>query len=312
MRLVRRRLDVSFVVIAYNMERELPRTLQSLSRAYQIGTSGISYEVLVVDNGSHPPFGKERVEAYGQDFRYFYLDNASVSPAHALNFGARQARGDILCLMIDGARIASPGILRWAKAAFAAFADPTVAVLGWHLGPDLQNRSVAGGYDQTQEDALLHSVGFPADGYRLFEISVFAGSCIHGWFMPSGESNALFLRQESYWSMGGYDEQFDLEGGGLLNLDLFRRAVLREGTELVVLLGEGMFHQVHGGIATNAGEALLKTNIELWRAQYKRIRGEDFSPPRKRPVYLGTVPTTALNSLAESARTAAADPCAWD
>jgi len=87
---------------------------------------------------------------------------------------------------------------------------------------------------------------------------------------------------------------------------------LREGTELVVLLGEGMFHQVHGGIATNAGEALLKTNIQLWRAQYKCIRGEDFSPPRKRPVYLGTVPATALNSVAESARTAAAAPCAWD
>ena len=193
------------------MERELPRTLQSLSRAYQIGTSGISYEVLVVDNGSHPPFGKERVEAYGQDFRYFYLDNASVSPAHALNFGARQARGDILCLMIDGARIASPGILRWAKAAFAAFADPTVAVLGWHLGPDLQTvQSPAGTTRRRRTPSCTASAFLLTDTpIRDFGLRrILYTRVVHA---KRGEQRPL-PAPESYWSMGGYDEQFDWRG----------------------------------------------------------------------------------------------------
>ncbi|QBQ53551.1 glycosyltransferase family A protein [Nitrosococcus wardiae] len=308
----RKPVELSFIVITYHMERELPRTLQSLSRSYQLGSAGINYEVLVVDNGSRPPFGKERVEAYGENFRYLYLENAPSSPAYALNQGVENSRGAIVCLMIDGARIASPGLVRWASAAFRIFADPTVSVLGWHLGPDLQNRSITAGYNQQKEDALLAEIDFPQDGYRLFETSVFAGSCQGGWFLPIGESNAIFLRRESYWSINGYDERFDATGGGLVNLDFYRRAVLRDKAELVILLGEGVFHQIHGGIATNAGEERLKRNIQSWRAQYKKIRGIDFAPPKKRPIYLGTLPAAVLPSVEESARKAAANPAAWE
>ncbi|MGH8552149.1 MAG: glycosyltransferase family 2 protein, partial [Methylococcales bacterium] len=132
-------MDISFVVITFNMDRELPRTLLSLSRNYQLATQGIEYEILVVDNGSRPPFGRERVEGRGPEFHYLYLENPLPSPAFALNQGVRQAHGKIVCLMIDGARIATPGLVRWAYAAFQAFEDPTVGVLGWHLGPQLQN-----------------------------------------------------------------------------------------------------------------------------------------------------------------------------
>ncbi|WP_157862598.1 glycosyltransferase family 2 protein [Nitrosococcus halophilus] len=308
----RKPVDLSFIVITYNMDRELPRTLQSLSRRYQLGADGVNYEVVVVDNGSRPPFGRERVEAHGDNFRYLYLENAPPSPAYGLNQGVKNSRGAIVCLMIDGARIASPGLVRWASGAFRIFDDPTVSVLGWHLGPQLQNYSVAEGYNQGKEDALLAGIGFPQEGYRLFEIAVLAASCQDGWFLPMGESNAIFLRRESFWNLGGYDERFDLAGGGLVNLDFYRRAVLRDKAELVTLLGEGVFHQIHGGIATNSGEAQWQQNIQSWRAQYKELRGVDFAPPKKRPIYLGTLPTAVLPSLEESARKAAANPAAWE
>jgi len=105
-----------------------------------------------------------------------------------------------------------------------------------------------------REDALLAAIHWPEDGYRLFEIAIFAGSCVGGWFRPIGESNAVFICRDAYIRLGGFDERFDLPGGGFVNLDFFRRAVLREGSELVVLLGEGTFHQLHGGIATNTGD----------------------------------------------------------
>ncbi len=308
---LRRQVALSFIVVAYQMERELPRTLHSLSKAYQLDGDRIDYEVIVVDNGSKPPFGREGVERHGGYFRYFYLEDAPPSPAFALNYGVKRSRGAIVCLMIDGARIASPGLVRLARAAFRAFADPSVAVMGWHLGPKLQNFSVAEGYDQAAEDRLLESIGFPQDGYRLFEIAVPAGSCLGGWFAPMAESNALFLRRRTYLKLGGYDERFDAPGGGLVNLDFYRRAVLRENAELVVLLGEGTFHQLHGGVATNSGQAQWQRSIELWQAQYQAIRGEDFVPPKKRPVYLGSVPRPALPSLEFSARHALADPNAW-
>lgn len=307
----RKQLDLSFIVVAYNMDRELPRTLKSLSKSYQQGAQGIDYEVLVVDNGSQPSFGSTRVVANGDYFRYIYLENASESPAHALNYGVEQSRGTIVCMMIDGARIASPGIARWALSAFRAFDDPTVAVLGWHLGPRIQNQSVNQGYNQDREDSLLEQIAFPDDGYRLFEISVFASSCGWGWFLPFPESNAVFLRKKSYWNIGGYDERFDVPGGGLLNLDFYRRAVLRDDRESVILLGEGLFHQIHGGIATNTREEDLRRKFQSWRAQYKEIRGADFMPPKKRPIYLGTVPPTALRSIEASARKGMANQILW-
>ena len=295
---------ISFVVVAFNMARELPRTLMSLTREYQQKCTGIDYEVLVVDNGSTPPFGEKRVNAYGSYFRYIYLNDAPPSPAYALNYGVEHSRGKIVCSMIDGARIASPGIVYLAAAAFRAFNTPTVSVAGWHLGPDFQVRSVTEGYDQSAEDSLLKQIGFPSHGYRLFDIAVFAGSCREGWFLPMGESNAIFIRKDAYIELGGYDERFDLPGGGLLNPDFFRRAVLRETGENIMLLGEGTFHQVHGGVATNKSEIDLQVSLAKWNDQYLAIRGEKFESPQKPFMYFGGVPRSTLSSLELSATNA--------
>ena len=66
-----------------------------------------------------------------------------------------------------------------------------------------------------------------------------------------GESNALFMPKAMWQELGGLDEQFVLPGGGLSNHDLYRRACELDGAQLVVLLGEGTFHQIHGGAATS-------------------------------------------------------------
>ena len=50
------------------------------------------------------------------------------------------------------------------------------------------------------------------------------------------------------------DESFSMPGGGFVNLDFFERMVLTPGVTLVTMLGEGSFHQVHGGTTTNVTE----------------------------------------------------------
>ncbi len=293
--------SLSFIVVAYNMERELPRTLFSLSRDYQQGVEEIEYEVIVIDNGSSPPFGNRKVEQFGSIFRYYYLKDPPPSPAFALNYGVKKSKGEVVCLMIDGARIVTPGVVKWALTAFNAFKDPTVAVLGWHIGPQIQNLSILSGYNPQKEDLLLQKINFPKDGYRLFEISTLTPSCPFGWFPPFSESNAIFIKKDSYWRIGGYDERFDFPGGGLTNLDFFRRAVMREGSDLIVLLGEGTFHQIHGGVATNVPPDEQRRRFALWAEQYRRLHGEDYRPPEKAPVYLGQIPQSALPFVRDSA-----------
>lgn len=273
---------LSLVVIVYDMGREAPRTLRSLSIPYQTGIAAEDYEVIVMDNGSPMPLGESVVREFGPQFRYHYVQDAAKSPAAALNRGAALARGQYLGIFIDGARMASPGLLSRALQAFELYKDPVVATLGWHLGPELQQKSVQKGYDKAAEDKLLESIGWPKDGYRLFEISVLAASSFKGYGAAPSESNALFLKRSTYKELGGFDTAFDLPGGGLLNLDFFIRCLERD-SPLVMLFGEGTFHQLHGGASTGTPV----DRFPQWAEQYARIRGRPWAHPEKTMHYLG-------------------------
>ncbi len=295
---------ISVVVVGYDMARELPRTLQSLAPGYQRGIDAADYEVIVVDNGSPAPIDAAAVRAHGPNFRCERAEPAAPSPVPAVNRAVRETRGEIVGLLLDGARLVTPGILAWAERAFRLHGDPTVATLSWHLGRRPQQDGVSSGYDAAAEDALLAEIGWPRDGYRLFEIASLAGSSVDGYFLPLAESNGLFLRRASFEALGGYDEAFDLPGGGLANVDLYKRAAER-GAPLVVLLGEGTFHQVHGGISTNVPRAESDRLYRTWAAQYERLRGAPWERPRTPHAFLGEPAPAALPGIAASARVAA-------
>jgi len=300
---VERKPDVSVVVVVYNMGREAPRTLHSLSAAYQRYIDPNDYEVIVVDNGSNPPLDPSIIDGLSGDFRLIRIDDASPSPAQAVNRGLDEARGEVIGVMIDGARIATPGLLHFARHGARLYDRAVVATLGWYLGYDLQSWAMRAGYDQVREDALLASIGWPEDGYRLFEIATMDESSFDGWLAPIGETNALFMRREHWDTLGGVDERFDYPGGGFLNLDTYRRAGDVPGAELVLLLGEGTFHQIHGGTATNAPVETFPEMIARWSAQYEAIRGCTFAYPRLKnpPTYIGTLSRPALARFVRAA-----------
>jgi hypothetical protein len=63
------------------------------------------------------------------------------------------------------------------------------------------------------------------------------------------------------------------------------------------LLGEGTFHQVHGGVATNA----LTSPWQEFHAEYERIRGMPFAAPRVDSMYVGRLRSQAMPSIAWAA-----------
>jgi hypothetical protein len=275
------------------MRREIPRTLQSLAATYQRDCAGLDYEVLVLDNNSSEHLDEGMVKSCGDRFHYHFLQDAPPSPAYALNYGAKHSSGEILCFMIDGAHLLTPGTFSTALACFRAFGNPLVLTRYFFMGPAAQNESILEGYNQEQEDRLLASIDWPRDGYRLFEVGV----PLQGrqpritWFNKMLETNCLFMTRSLFERIGGANERFDIPGGGFLNMDLYSEAAAVDGVTPVQLIGEGSFHQLHGGTTTNVSPAERDAKLEMYHDQYRRIRGRDCTVTDKDIYYFGHLPT---------------------
>jgi len=284
---------LSVVVVFHNMRREARRTLFSLSKPYQLGVDEDEYEVIAIDNGSSAALRETEVRGFGGNFRYIFHPTQSVSPAEAVNHAAAAAAGEYLAIIVDGARMASPGLLRASLQALKLFPKPVVGSMSWHLGPDVQNQSMLEGYDQQREDQLLDSIRWPEDGYRLFEISTLAQSSHKGFLggLP-GELSWVCLSRATFDALGGFDQRFQAPGGGLINQHFRNKLVAEPGIQPVMLLGEGVFHQFHGGVATNV--PMSKHPLHDFRAEYEHIIGKPFERAPTPPVtYLGTMPRSA-------------------
>ena len=289
---------LSIVVIFHNMRREAKRTLLSLSTVYQQGIDLQEYEVIAIDNGSDRPLDPEMVQSLGPQFRYHFHATDSVSPVDALNLGGRLAQGKFIALIVDGARMASPGLLRATINALRLSETPVICSLSWHLGPDVQNLSMIDGYCQEVEDQLLNDIEWPANGYRLFDISTIAQSSRPGFLggFPA-ECSWLCLPLSSFEALDGYDAAFQSPGGGLVNHDFVTRASANNANDFIVLLGEGVFHQIHGGVATNVKPE--DHPRRKFREEYRRIRGCSHHRPKiEKVIYVGEMPQAARRFLA--------------
>jgi cephalosporin hydroxylase len=288
-------VDLSVVVVAYNMRREAARTLHALSRAYQEGIDGISYEVIVVENGSdeNEKLGPAFVHDLGPEFRYLDLAaDAQPSPVGALNRGVEISRGRALALMIDGAHVVTPGVLRFGLQGLAVYAPAIVATQQWYVGPGQQSDAMDDGYDQAYEDRLFDRIQWPSNGYRLFEIGHFVGD--RDWLDGVWESNCLFVSRAQLEQVGAFEESFSMPGGGYANLELYERLGSSPDITVCSILGEGSFHQSHGGITTNQADAQeRRSRIFGYSQHYASLRGRAFRGPGKPIHFVGRITTGA-------------------
>lgn len=284
----------SFVLIAYNMPAQAENTIRSLLPDYQRGVRAQEYEVLIIENESANTIRKEFLDTLPFNFSYHLRHETQPTPIHAINYGLEHARGKSICVMIDGARLLTPGVVKNTILGHRISSNAIVTVPGYHLGFELQQTAVGSGYDSAREQALMGSISWPEDGYRLFDIACFSGSCVHGFYLPHSESNCISMPREIWEDLGGYDVRFDMRGGGLVNLDLYKRACEYPGVNHIFLHGEGTFHQFHGGVTTGGENSEDRQNfIDEIKAQYQQIRGENFSSPETNPIYLGELSKSA-------------------
>lgn len=297
--------QLSIVVIFHRMSRQAENTLYSLSAAHQQNVAEDDYEIIAVENDSADLLGEERAVGLGKNIRYFHRTETGVSPVPAMNFGFERCGSDYVGFIIDGARMTTPRLIEHALLARRVADHPLVIVPGYHLGEQEHHLNQSAGYDERAEQALLEKSRWKDDGYALFGISCFSGANPRGFFSQFLESNCFFCMRESFERVGRADPRFDLPGGGSVNIFLYHQLARLPESRVIVLVGEGSFHQYHGGVTTaevRDREAMLQTH----RDNLKEIFGGPFKGMHREPTILGVFPGAALNFVRASSEQAAA------
>lgn len=131
-------MDFSIVIPTYNGARRLPEVLESLQG--QVGTEGIAWEVLVVDNNSKDETA-EVLSKYAQQWRpdsqLRYLFEAKQGPAYARYCGVKAVKSSSLMGFLDDDNIPGPN---WVAQCFAFGRDrPQVGAYGGIIHAKLDN-----------------------------------------------------------------------------------------------------------------------------------------------------------------------------
>ncbi|UTW48567.1 hypothetical protein KFF03_01310 [Bacterioplanoides sp. SCSIO 12839] len=284
------------------MKQQLHNTLCSLKSTYQRNVDPDDYEVIVVENSSDDNFAPTDVsKEYGSNFRYFLRQETSQSPVPAVNFAFEQCQGQYIGLIIDGARMLSPGVIHYVKMATQVSVNSIVAVPGYHIG-ESEHHLTEPGYSVEFEQNLLKQAEWQENGYRLFKVSTFSGANARGYLQPMMECNCIFASKINFDTIGRADTRFTLRGGGSINLHIYRSLINIPDTQFFVLPGEGSFHQYHGGVTTSHSTDREK-ELASFNSQLKSIWGNS-GTIRRNPIMLGSIDANALNFLEQSAHTA--------
>ncbi len=285
---------LSIVVGCYNMKREIRRTIQSLSGGYQRQISPADYEVILVDNGSKEPPRSEDFSDLEVNLKVLHYPNPTPSPMRALNFGLATCANDLIGVLIDGARMATPGLC--AAVVNAAKLHPRAIIFtqSLQLGPGFQSETMQDGYDKAFEDRLLDHINWPENGYRLFEIGSWYmhGESEDRWAQLRFESNALFMPRALWDEIGGYDPSFASIGGGAGSGDVFHRACDLPDVQLIVVTGEATFHQIHDDSASSSSSEWL-TRFKEYNREHHRLRDKPYRLVRNDYWTFGMAPPEA-------------------
>ena len=277
----RLKYDLSIIISSYKMERELPRTIESCLPPFQSDADDYLIEILVLNNDDTISIAKEDLPKGVT--RVINSKRNSGSPVKLMNIGIRKAKSRNLLLIFDGARMLSPRVVSNTINVLSKGPYALSTPLAYHLGKKHQSISTKEGYNVFNEDELLAKIDWQRNGNRLFEISSLADSNRDGHFEDINESCAFGISRKFVRKLGGYESKFTSVGGGFATLDLFKRAVEHNKTELFVMLDAGSFHQLHGGISASPNAP-----FEIWAEEYRAITGNTYSLPKVNPQFIGS------------------------
>lgn len=188
---------VSVVIPAYNAERFISRTLESvLAQSYS------HLEVLVINDGS-TDCTATIVEWFAQqDTRIRLFTQPNTGVAAARNLAIRQAHGQFVAV-IDADDLWYPDQITQQVACFCKSPDTVGLVYSWSIDIDEQDRPLSG----------IHAAEITGNVHPTLLCHNFLGN-----------ASCTMMRRSSLMQVGGYDEQFQAQNAyGCEDWDLYLR-----------------------------------------------------------------------------------------
>lgn len=259
-------MKLSIVIGAYELKHQIKKTIVSVLGAIR-EASIKDVEVVIADNSKRNNVrnaleeAKERVTVVECG-----MDDAPIHAA--INKVAENTTGEYLCIMIDGARIWSPGVVRkWER---IKSTNTVVHVPNYQLGKSHQMYKEQTGYNHEAEERILETIGWPIIKTR--QLIEHSWCEVHAGCGPKiFESNCLFVSRTLWDAVGGFDTAFRRKDGGFASADLLNR-LITEGGNLRIISTEGTFHQLHDGSTTTNPDQTRRAVKEM-TIEYKGIRG---------------------------------------
>ena len=277
---------LTFVIATYNIPRHLERTLRCCGAKYQSAPSD-QIEIIVVDNGSTPPVPQSIMQSHPDISEIIRVDG-KPSPVFGLNEGLRRARFNNVALMIDGAHILSPGVFQRTKEVVGQFSRPVINVPQYMLGETSQTFSTSE-FAFEHEEHELDRLGWPADGYSLFNFATRVTELADRPELFDFESNCLISTKAVFDECGAFDERFSEPGAGMANVEMFWRLIHEPLNTYVRLPGEGSFHQDHGGTTTSLTREQRADLLADFHAHNKEVTGVESMYTVRSPFQYGPV-----------------------
>ncbi|MEL6211533.1 MAG: hypothetical protein AAFR44_15405, partial [Pseudomonadota bacterium] len=180
----------------------------------------------------------------------------------------------------------TPGILRNTRELWSLFPNPVIGVPQFMLGRESQNLTRIAEPFETEGDELKR-LGWPTDGYALYNYAIYPGENFHRSYIESVESNCLITTKRVLEICGGYDERFAAPGGEMANLEIYSRLINDPRNTYIVLPGEGSFHQDHRGTTTHRTPEERDALVARYKARFKELTGTDMVMNARSPFLYG-------------------------
>ena len=295
----------SIIIPTFRHGDQIKDVLFSLTKA-QKNVSKDEYEIVIVNDAPEDMGVFDAAEAcFNDGYNVKYIRNPIVeqhgikNAGRSGNIGARMyAKGDLLILMVDSARIVTPNALRRSIDTFNEVGpDVCTTILPYHIGKYYFDKS----WTVQQCRDLMNKIKWWEDPYRLRD------HCADTYISRTGrinESTFHGITKENFIKVGGWNEAFT--GWGLHNIDLWRRCVyptpdvqeegvagkwgkIGLGLAPLLLEGEGTYHIHHELTVPRILPNIKKDTAFIWK-EYKRL-GECIVANIEKPDW-GLAPTS--------------------